>query len=216
MVESAENIPRSNHPIFARLYPLLEEQKQVFETFEECQTYTEQLDKTLLDRAEEFEELKSIKTANYIASMCVKANKFDRAISFFEKAQALWNKFGEAEVSQPTSEIYAKLPILPYSHLSFNYANYYMHFKQALEAADHFYKGLETSPFRFCASKQPSATEEKKEDVVLKFNSVSCYAHTWSNLAVLFLLMTTVGHSSLKDIDQYDSSTVEREALLAA
>ena len=51
---------------------------------------------------------------------------------------------------------------------------------------------------------------------MLKFNSISCYAHTWSNLAVVFLLMTSVGHSSLVDLESYDSATVEKEALLAA
>lgn len=49
-----------------------------------------------------------------------------------------------------------------------------------------------------------------------KFNSISCYAHTWSNLAVLFLLMTTVGHSSLSDITDYDADLIEKEALSAA
>ena len=33
---------------------------------------------------------------------------------------------------------------------------------------------------------------------------------------MVFLLMTTVGHSSLADISDYDASLVEREALLAA
>ena len=50
----------------------------------------------------------------------------------------------------------------------------------------------------------------------LKFNSVSCYAHTWSNLAVLFLLMTTVGHSTLTYLAQYNATVVEKEALMAA
>ena len=99
-----------------------------------------------------------------------------------------------------------------------------MNFKQAMEAADLFYCGLETSPFRYCAQRQPveeNKDEEAKEQnpaekLPLKFNSISCYAHTWSNLAVLFLLMTTVGHSTLTDLSEYDSATVEREALMAA
>ena len=57
---------------------------------------------------------------------------------------------------------------------------------------------------------------QSDDQPALKFNSISCYAHTWSNLAVVFLLMTTVGHSSLVDLDSYDSATVEKEALLAA
>lgn len=96
-----------------------------------------------------------------------------------------------------------------------------MHFKQALEAADHYFTGLETSPFRFCHHKRPTRSEEENASnggaaAALKFNSVSCYAHTWSNLAVLFLLMTTVGHSSLPDLADYDEGVVEQEALLAA
>ena len=80
-----------------------------------------------------------------------------------------------------------------------------------------YYTGLETSPFRFCEEKK-AASGEGPETVVLppKFNSVSCYAHTWSNLAVLFLLMTTAGHSSLSDIADYDVNLVEKEALIAA
>lgn len=110
---------------------------------------------------------------------------------------------------------------MPYSHLHFNFGSYHMHFKQAMEAADHYFTGLETSPFRFCMHKRPSKTEEEKVGdseaaAGLKFNSVSCYAHTWSNLAVLFLLMTTVGHSSLPDLAEYDEGVVEQEALLAA
>ena len=55
----------------------------------------------------------------------------------------------------------------------------------------------------------------------LRFNSVSCYAHTWSNLAVLFLLMTTTGHyasmaGTLDEKLEFDRSVVEQEALFAA
>ena len=71
-----------------------------------------------------------------------------------------------------------------------------MNFKKAEAAASHYFTGLETSPFRFCAQNQPSGKVEAGSDkVALKFNSISCYAHTWSNLAVVFLLMTTSGHS---------------------
>ena len=88
-----------------------------------------------------------------------------------------------------------------------------------MEAADLYYTGLETSPFRFCAEKKGTTTESvstEEEKFEPKFNSISCYAHTWSNLAVLFLLMTTVGHSSLGDLADYDAQLVEKEALLAA
>jgi len=33
---------------------------------------------------------------------------------------------------------------------------------------------------------------------------------------VLFLLMTTAGHSTLADIAEYDTTVVEKEALMAA
>lgn len=92
MVESAgekQSVARSGHPIFARLYPLLEDDEaagNLFTTFEECQAYTVQLDRTLTEQGEENKELKQVKVANFIASMCVKADKFDRALSFFIKA----------------------------------------------------------------------------------------------------------------------------------
>ena len=51
MVESAveSNMPpRSGHPIFARLYPLLQdEQPRLFGTFEECQQFNLTLDSAL-------------------------------------------------------------------------------------------------------------------------------------------------------------------------
>ena len=149
--------PRSNHPIFTRLYPLLAtEGETVFTTFEECQEFNELLDRTLQEHSEDLDELKNIKTANYIASMCIKAGKFDRSLSFFQKAQTLWGQFDESERALPSREVYSRLPKLPYSHLQFNFGNYYMNFKQAMEAADLFYRGLETSPFRYCAQRQPS------------------------------------------------------------
>ena len=59
MVESAGELPRSGHPIFARLYPLLDDQSEkLFESFEECKTYTQLLDKTLSEHGEEHKELK--------------------------------------------------------------------------------------------------------------------------------------------------------------
>ena len=76
-------------------------------------------------------------TANYIASMCVKANKLDRAQSFFQKSVVLWEKFREIERQSPSSELYVALPMIPYSHLYFNYGSYFMHFKdQAAQAAE--------------------------------------------------------------------------------
>ena len=83
--------------------------------------------------------------------MCVKADKFDRAASFFEKAESLWSKFEKEQQEAATNESYTKLPRLAYSHLHFNYGSYFMNFKKAEAAADHYFTGLETSPFRFCA-----------------------------------------------------------------
>ena len=91
---------------------------------------------------------------------------------------------------------------MPYSHLHFNFGNYHMHFKQALEAADLFYTGLETSPYRYCSDKSDISQDEFE----FKFNSKSCYAHTWNNLAVLFLLVSRVGHSPLGDLADYSAS----------
>ena len=53
----------------------------------------------MVKHSEEKKELQTIKMANFIASTCVKANKFDRAISFFEKANNLWNQFAESDKS---------------------------------------------------------------------------------------------------------------------
>lgn len=90
--------------------------------------------------------------------MCIKAGKFDRALSFFTKAKALWTHFDQtqSQLRQEVSdeELFSKLPSVPYSHLQFNFGNYYMHFKQAMEAAELYYTGLETSPFRFCREKK--------------------------------------------------------------
>ena len=74
-----------------------------------------------------------------------------------------------------------------------------MQFKQAMEAAD---------LYCICLDKEPLGD--------LKFNSVSCYAHAQSNLAVLFPLMATVGHSALTGLALYDTTVVEKEALMAA
>ena len=49
----------------------------------------------------------------------------------------------------------------------------------------------------------------------MKFNSISCYAHAWSNLAVIFLLMSTEGHSTV-DLTLCDKASVEKKALEAA
>ena len=89
-------------------------------------------------------------------------------------------------------EIYTWLVKLPYSHLYFNFGNYYMNLKQATEAAEMYFTGLETSPFRFSTEKKaaapvPTAAQEEGVSFEPKFNSISCYAHTWSNLAVVFM-----------------------------
>ena len=114
------------------------------------------------EQAEELQELQQIKTANYIASMCIKAGKFDRALSFFTKARANWKQFDEEQRAQPSRDIYTKLAQMPYSHLHFNFGNYYMNFKQAMEAADLYYVGLETSPFRYSSEKKATVAAEEE------------------------------------------------------
>ena len=99
---------------------------------------------------EENKELKQVKVANYIASMCVKADKYDRALSFFTKAQRLWADFTASELAKEASPLFSRLPAIPYTHLQFNFGNYYMQFRQAMEAATLFYNCLETSPYRYC------------------------------------------------------------------
>ena len=96
-----------------------------------------------------------------------------------------------------------------------------MALKQHEAAADHFYNVLEKSPFRYCPEKQPAISSEeqkeesKKESQPLKFNSISCYAHAWSNLAVIFLLMSTEGHSTV-DVKNFNRESVEKKALDSA
>lgn len=72
-----------------------------------------------------------------------------------------------------------------FTHCDFNLGNAYMAAKDHYRAACQYIKVIKESPFHYTASKKSSSAK------VLKFNSVSCYAHAWSNLAVIFLLLST-------------------------
>ena len=43
-----------------------------------------------------------------------------------------------------------RLPKVPFTHMEFNFAQYYMSKRDIEKAAEHFYEVLETSPFRYC------------------------------------------------------------------
>ena len=92
--------------------------------------------------------------ANFIGAKCVQASKLDRAGSFFEKADEAFKRFKNTEVKESkvfsALEVFNVLPEVPYTHLSFNYGNYFMALKQHEPAASHFYDVIEKSPFRFC------------------------------------------------------------------
>ena len=60
------------------------------------------------------------------------------------------------------AEEFKTLETVPFTHFHFNYANYYMVFRDMENAASHFYEVLETSPYRYCSKRQPES--EAKED----------------------------------------------------
>ena len=103
--------------------------------------------------------------ANKLGSLALQAKQYDRALSFLGKAEQI---AGEGL----------------FSHLYYNIGNVYMALNKHSDALRYYVKALQ-SPYR-----QASYTTDF-EDVESRFNSQSCYAHTWSNMAVIYLLVST-------------------------
>lgn len=60
--------------------------------------------------------------------------------------------------------------------------------KEHAKAAKCYFKVLKSSPLKDVDSTE--TLKQNKAQGQLHFNSQSCYAHTWSNLAVIFLLLS--------------------------
>ena len=73
----------------------------------------------------------------------------------------------------------------------YNLGNVYMALKDHSQALDYYHQALQMSPF------SQAATFEGAPEKSGSYNSQSCYAHTLSNLAVIYLLMST-GKASVK------------------
>lgn len=74
-----------------------------------------------------------------------------------------------------------------FTHADYNAGNSFMADKEHGKAADCYFKVLQASGLKEVDSEK---TGEVEPQAGLHFNSQSCYAHTWSNLAVIFLLLS--------------------------
>ena len=115
--------------------------------------------------------------ANMLGSVTLSAGKIEKAGTFLKKGYQLYTEGGFSEQ-------------LPYCHLLYNLGNYYMAVKDHSKALEMYNEAVRTSPFLQCGSFQGDTATK------LSFNSRSCFAHTLSNLAVIYLLMST-GKASL-------------------
>ena len=93
---------------------------------------------------------------------------------------------------------------MPYCHLLYNLGNYFMAVKDHSKALDMYHEAVRSSPFLQCGS----FASDEKFDGMLSFNSRSCFAHTLSNLAVIYLLMST-GKASVQG--DYTKCTVQAQ-----
>lgn len=85
-----------------------------------------------------------------------------------------------------------------------------MALKDHMQAAEHYINVLRTSPFRYLKEKTNQVATK------LKFNSISCYAHAWSNLAVIFLLVSTLTRGTPDEIQATQGAQLcIKEALTA-
>ena len=130
--------------------------------------------------------------------MCLQSAKYENAFNLFSKAEVAFKTFRE----RSGERIQAGLgdsglpPAVVFTHLDFNFGNYYMALKDHLMAAEYYFRVVVHSPFAFSSQKRSTKT---CKEVTLRFNSISCYAHAWSNLAVIFLLLSSFEKSKSKD-----------------
>jgi TolA-binding protein len=107
--------------------------------------------------------------------VCLRAGNNIRAGELFEKSL---NFFKEYLNSQEN--------VVIFTHVDYNLGNCFMAKKEHAMAAENYVNVLQRSPL--ARVKSDSTAQGEESDQKLHFNSQSCYAHTWSNLAVIFLL----------------------------
>ena len=71
--------------------------------------------------------------------------------------------------------------------------------KEHASAAENYVNVLQRSPLAAVGTESTNQSELREQK--LHFNSQSCYAHTWSNLAVIFLLASINEATGLPDVD---------------
>jgi hypothetical protein len=93
--------------------------------------------------------------------------------------------------------------VVIFTHVDYNLANCFMAKKEHAAAAENYVNVLQRSPLAAVGSDSTSQSEESEQK--LHFNSQSCYAHTWSNLAVIFLLASINEASGLPVIESEEA-----------
>ena len=106
----------------------------------------------------------------------LRAHNTEKSNNLFEKARTKFQEFS------------AENPGYTFTHADYNAGNSFSADNEHCKAAECYFRVLNASILKEVDTEKCIESEASSE--TLHFNSQSCYAHTWSNLAVIFLLLS--------------------------